>query len=172
MYRGSGAQPDQCAGRVLAVPIGFEPNELPGGPPLRPPSVRANIPALPRGHLQRSADSTAASLSTARPPTPGMTESRPYSAATPPNRAHRRGGLHPSRDLRHIPDRSVDVGLAHRDRVHLPAMRAVHVERHGPGVAEAFRVGHDAGVGLLPGLVTCKFLGQVKKSDGMAGSPI
>jgi hypothetical protein len=64
--------------------------------------------------------------------------------------------LHPSRDLRNIPDRIVDVGFAHRDRVHFAAMRAVHVERHGPGVAEAFHVGQDAGVGLLPGLGTDK----------------
>ena len=64
--------------------------------------------------------------------------------------------LHPPRDLRHVPDRIVDVGLAHRDRVHFAAMRAVHVERHGPGVAEAFHVGQDAGVGLLPGLRTGK----------------
>ena len=59
--------------------------------------------------------------------------------------------LHPPRNLRHVPDRIVDVGLAHRHRVHFAAMRAVHVERHGPGVAEAFRVGHDAGVGPAAG---------------------
>ena len=64
--------------------------------------------------------------------------------------------LHPPRDLRNIPDRIVDLGLAHRDRVHLAAMRAVDVERHGPGVAEAFHIGHDAGIGLLPGLGTNK----------------
>ena len=64
--------------------------------------------------------------------------------------------LHAPRNLRNIPDRIVDVGLAHRDGVHFAAMRAVYVERHGPGVAEAFHVGQDAGVGLLPGLGTDK----------------
>ena len=70
-----------------------------------------------------------------------------------PSRPHDRLS-HSPRDLRNVPDRVIDVGLAHRDCVHFAAMRAVHVERHGPGVAEAFRVGHDAGVGLLPGVGT------------------
>jgi hypothetical protein len=73
-----------------------------------------------------------------------------------PVQAPRATRLHPPRNLRHVPDRIVDVGLAHRDRVHFAAMRAVHVERHGPGVTEAFHVGQNAGVGLLPGLGTGK----------------
>jgi hypothetical protein len=37
--------------------------------------------------------------------------------------AARQRPSHASRNLRHVPDRVVDVGLAHRDRVHFAAMR-------------------------------------------------
>ena len=50
--------------------------------------------------------------------------------------------------------------------MHFAAMRAVHVERHGPGVAEV-----STSV-MMPVSACCRVLGQVKKSDGMVGSPI